>query len=29
MEVLVDSDLETLATALYVTADDLLKSHPE
>jgi len=25
----VDADLDTLATALYVTADDLLKSHPE
>ncbi len=24
-----DSDLETLATELYVTADDLLKAHPE
>ena len=24
-----DTDLETLATALYVTADDLLKAHPE
>ncbi len=24
-----DADLDTLATALYVTADDLLKSHPE
>lgn len=24
-----DSDLETLATALYVTCDDLLKDHPE
>lgn len=24
-----DSDLETLATALYVTCDDLLKTHPE
>jgi len=23
----VDTDLETLATALYVTADDLLKAH--
>jgi len=25
----VDSDLETLATELYVTTDDLLKAHPE
>jgi Transposase DDE domain len=25
----VDSDLETLATELYVTCDDLLKAHPE
>jgi len=25
----VDTDLDTLATALYVTADDLLKTHPE
>jgi hypothetical protein len=25
----VDTDLDTLATALYVTCDDLLKSHPE
>ena len=24
-----DADLDTLATALYVTADDLLKAHPE
>ena len=24
-----DADLDTLATALYVTCDDLLKSHPE
>ena len=24
-----DADLDTLATALYVTADDLLKSFPE
>lgn len=24
-----DSDLETLAIALYVTTDDLLKAHPE
>lgn len=24
-----DTDLETLATALYVTTDDLLRSHPE
>lgn len=24
-----DTDLDTLATALYVTADDLLKTHPE
>lgn len=29
VEVLVDTDLDTLATALYVTADDLLKTHPE
>ena len=27
--VLVDIDQETLATALYVTTDDLLKAHPE
>jgi hypothetical protein len=27
-EVLVDADLETLATALYVRADDLLKASP-
>jgi hypothetical protein len=25
----VDADLDTLATALYVTTDDLLKAHPE
>jgi hypothetical protein len=25
----VDADLDTLATALYVRIDDLLKSHPE
>jgi hypothetical protein len=25
----VDADLDTLATALYVTTDDLLKVHPE
>jgi Transposase DDE domain len=25
----VDADLDTLATALYVTTDDLMKSHPE
>jgi len=25
----VDADLDTLATALYVTADDLLAAHPE
>jgi hypothetical protein len=25
----VDADLDTLATALYVTADDLLRAHPE
>ena len=24
-----DADLDTLATALYVTADDLLRAHPE
>ena len=24
-----DTDLDTLATALYVTTDDLLKAHPE
>ncbi|MEZ5086988.1 MAG: hypothetical protein R2722_12295 [Tessaracoccus sp.] len=24
-----DADLDTLATALYVTSDDLLKAHPE
>jgi len=24
-----DNDLETLAIALYVTTDDLLKAHPE
>jgi len=24
-----DADLDTLATALYVTTDDLLKNHPE
>lgn len=24
-----DTDLDTLATALYVTVDDLLKAHPE
>lgn len=24
-----DADLDTLATALYVTTDDLLKDHPE
>jgi hypothetical protein len=29
LEVLVDADLDTLATALYARADDLLKSHPE
>lgn len=29
MEVLVDTDLDTLLTALYVTTDDLLKAHPE
>ena len=26
---LVDTDLDTLATALYVTTDDLLRAHPE
>ena len=25
----VDADLDTLATALYATTDDLLKAHPE
>ena len=29
LEVLVDADLDTLATALYVRTDDLLKAHPE
>ena len=29
VEVLVDTDLDTLATALYVTTDDLLKTHLE
>jgi hypothetical protein len=29
LEVLVDADLDTLATALYVRADDLLKAFPE
>jgi hypothetical protein len=29
MEALVDADLDTLATALCVTTDDLLKAHPE
>ncbi len=29
LETLVDADLDTLATALYVTADDLLIAHPE
>jgi hypothetical protein len=29
LEVLVDADLDTLATALYVTTDDLLAAHPE
>src|SRR5574342_377163 len=29
LEALVDADLDTLATALYVTTDDLLKAHPE
>jgi hypothetical protein len=29
LEALVDTDLDTLATALYVTADDLLKANPE
>ena len=29
LEALVDADLDTLATALYVSADDLLKAHPE
>lgn len=29
LEALMDNDLDTLATALYVTCDDLLASHPE
>jgi len=29
LEALVDADLDTLATALYVTTDDLLIAHPE
>jgi len=29
LEALVDADLDTLATALYVTSDDLLAAHPE
>jgi hypothetical protein len=29
LEALVDADLDTLASALYVTTDDLLKNHPE
>jgi hypothetical protein len=29
LEALVDADLDTLATALYVTTDDLLAAHPE
>jgi hypothetical protein len=29
LEALVDADLDTLATALYVTTDDLLRDHPE
>jgi hypothetical protein len=29
LEALVDADLDTLATALYVTTDDLLLAHPE
>jgi len=29
LEAFVDTDLDTLATALYVTADDLLVAHPE
>lgn len=29
LEINVDADLDTLATALYVTCDDLLKAHPE
>jgi hypothetical protein len=28
LEALVDADLDTLATALYVRTDDLLKTHP-
>ena len=29
LEAFVDTDLDTLATALYVTTDDLLIAHPE
>ena len=29
LEALVDADLDTLATALYVTTDDLLKESPQ
>ena len=29
LEALVDTDLDTLATAPYATCDDVLKSHPE
>jgi hypothetical protein len=29
LEALVDADLDTLAIALYVTTDDLLRDHPE
>ena len=29
LEVFVDADLDTLATALYARIDDLLKDHPE
>ena len=29
LEALVDTDLDTLATAIYVSADDLLKARPE
>ena len=29
LEVLVDADLDTLATALYVSTDELLQAHPE
>ena len=29
LEALVDTDLDTLATAIYVSTDDLLKARPE